>query len=111
MQRERQGRAVADEDKMCMVSELIIFLEKQTGLDLQSSQSELSAESLRVQNEELFPFIKSNSCVLPEPKNQICLTLPNAMQFVLLLAKVRPELATAIGDLTKLREMILTAPG
>jgi hypothetical protein len=52
-----------------------------------------------VQNEELFPFIKQNSIVLPEPKNQICFSLRNAIGFIEILARVRPDFGAKIAAL------------
>jgi len=57
-----------DDTKLCMLSELVACLEKHTGLDLQSQPVDCPS-SIKMQNEELFPFIKQHTVVLPEPKN------------------------------------------
>jgi hypothetical protein len=82
---------------MCLLSELIAMLEKQFSLDL-TSQTLQDPDSLKVQNEELFPFIKVHACVLPNPKNQVCLTMEHALEFVGILRRVRPDLDAAIAS-------------
>ena len=49
---------------VCRLSDLIALLEQKSGLDLQSMDIS-DQKCIRARNEELFPFIKDHTVILP----------------------------------------------
>lgn len=104
--------------KVCKLGELIAALELQSQLDLQS-MTVSDKDLIRVRNEELFPFIKENSLILPnrtfsahvqhkrskskteeiateyedDESLAVCMAAKNVIKLIAIMIKVLPELA------------------